>query len=135
MQTSVSPIFLFAMLAGVLALVAIATAFRLRPSKQSRIGFVVAVSPALLMVSLFYSLAIHMHQTLGAWPTSIGERGFPAPLVTHCYIATNYFGVMILVSIFVWPVAFLVCALIRRWRVCIYYLSAYALSCLVCFGA
>jgi hypothetical protein len=135
MQTSVSPIFLFAMLAGVLALVAIATAFRLRPSKQSRIGFVVAVSPALLMVSLFYSLAIHMHQTLGAWPTSIGERGFPAPLVTHCYIATNYFGVMILVSIFVWPVAFLVCALIRRWRVCIYYLGAYALSCLVCFGA
>jgi len=135
MQTSVSPILLVAMLAGILAVVAIVVAFRMRPSKQSRIGFVVAVLPALLMFSLFYSLAFHMHHSLGGWPTSIGEIGFPAPLVTHGNIATTYFGVLFLVSIFVWPVAFLLCLLVRRWRVYLYYLGVYALACLVCFGA
>ncbi|EEF59023.1 hypothetical protein [Pedosphaera parvula] len=135
MQTSVSPILLFAMLAGILGLAAIVVAFCLRPTKQSRIGFTVAVLPALLMLALFYSLAIHMHQSLGAWPTSIGERGFPAPLVTHGYIAVNYFGVLVMGSIFVWPVAFLLCLAIRRWRVCLYYLGVFALTCLVCFGA
>ena len=135
MQTSVSPILLFAMLAGILALVAIGVSFRVRPSNQSRIGLIAAVLPALLMLLLFYSLAIHMHQSLGAWPSSIGERGFPARLVIHGHIAVNYFSIFVLVSIFAWPIAFLLCALIRRWRVCIYYLGVYALACLVCFGA
>src|ERR1051326_8008973 len=96
MQTSISPILLFAMLAGILALAAIAIAFRMRPTKQSRIGFTIAVLPALLMLALFYSLAIHMHQSLGAWPTSIGERGFPAPLVTHSAVTANLFVVLLL---------------------------------------
>jgi hypothetical protein len=135
MQTSVSPILLFAMLAGILGFAAIVVAFSSRPAKQSRIGFSVAVLPALLMLVSFYSLAIHMHRSLGAWPTSIGERGFPAPLATHAYIAANCFGVLMLVSIFAWPVAFLLCLAIRRWRVCLYYLGVYALACLVSFGA
>ncbi len=123
------------MLAGMLALAAIVVAFRMRPTRQSRIGFIVAVLPALLMLALFYSLAIHMHQSLGSWPTSIGESGFPAPLVTHGYIAAYYFGVLMLVSIIAWPVAFLLCLAIRRWRVHLYYLGLYALTCLLCFGA
>ncbi|HPY31888.1 MAG TPA: hypothetical protein PLT00_15455 [Verrucomicrobiota bacterium] len=135
MQTATSPILLFALLAGIPALAAIVVAFRMRPARQSRIGFIVAVSPSLLMLAFFYSLAIHMHQSLGAWPTSIGERGFPAPLITHASIATGYFGILLLVSIFAWPVAFLLCLLIRRWRVCLYYLGVYALACLLCFGA
>ena len=135
MQTSVSPILFFALLAGILSMVAVAVTFRLRPSKQSRIGIIVAVLPALLMLSLFYSLAIHMHQSLGAWPTSIGERGFPATLITHGIIAVNYFCVLVLVSTFGWPVAFLLCLAVRRRGFCLYYLGVYALGCLVCFGA
>jgi len=135
MQTSVSPILLVAALAGILALVAIVVAFRMRPAKQSRIAVAAAVLPALLMLSLFYSLAIHMHQSLGAWPSSIGERGFPARLVIHGSIAAHYFTILALVSIFAWPVTFLLCALIRRWRVCVYYLGVYAFACLVCFAA
>jgi hypothetical protein len=135
MQTSVSPILLIAMLAGILALVAIVVAFRMRPAKQSRIALAAVTLPALLMVALFYSLAIHMHQSLGGWPSSIGERGFPASLITHASIATNYFTILLLVSIFAWPVTFLLCLLIRRWRVCVYYLGAYVFACLVCFGA
>ena len=135
MQISASPILLVAMLAGILALVAIVVAFRMRPAKQSLIAVAAAVLPALLMLALFYSLAIHMHQSLGGWPASIGERGFPASLTTHGYIATTYFSILLLVSIFAWPISFLFCLLIRRWRVCVYYLGVYALSCLVCLGA
>src|SRR3954462_5807830 len=131
MQTSILPVFIFEILAGILGVVAIVVAFRLRPPKQSRIGLILAMLAALIMLALFDSLAIHMHQSLGAWPTSIGERGFPAPLVTHGYIAVNYFGVLVLGSIFVWPVAFLLCLAIRRWRVCLYYLGVFALTCLV----
>jgi len=135
MQTSISSILLLCGLAGVPVLTAIVVAFRMRPAKQSRTGVAAAVLPALLMLGLFYSLAIHMHQSLGAWPTSIGERGFPTGLITHGSIATNYFTILLLVSIFTWPVAFLLCALIRRWRVCVYYLGVYAFACLVCFGS
>ena len=75
-----------------------------------------------------------MHQSLGAWPSSIGERGFPPRLVTHGSIAANYFTVLLLASVFAWPVAFLIRVVIRRWRLC-YYLGVYAFTCLVCFGA
>src|SRR2546421_10066810 len=112
MQTSASPIVFFAVLVGILALVAIVMAFRMRPAKQYRIAVVVAMLPALLMLALFYSLAVHMHETLGAWPACIGERGFPPRLITHGSVATNYFTIWLLVSIFAWPVAFLLCALI-----------------------
>ena len=136
MQTSVSPILLVAVLAGVLALIALfVVAFRMRPARQSRIAVAAALLPAFVMLALFYSLAIHMHLSLGAWPSSIGERGFPATLITHGYIATNYFAILLLISMFVWPVSFLLCALIRRWRVGVYYLGIYAFACLVCLGA
>ena len=69
--------------AGVLALVAIVVAFRLRPTKRSRIGLAAAVFPALLMLASFYSLAIHLHHSLGTWPASIGDRDFPQLLITH----------------------------------------------------
>ena len=103
--------------------------------KHSPVAVAAAVLPALLMLVLFYSLAIHMHRSLGGWPTSIGEGGFPAALIAHGSVAANYFMILVLVSIFAWPVAFLMCWLIRRWRVCVYYLGIYALSCLACFGA
>lgn len=134
MQPSLSPIQLLAILAVILGLAAMVVAFRLRFIKKSRIGVIVAVLPATLMLTLFYSLAMHMHQSLGAWPTSIGDRGFPAPLVTHGSIAVNYFCILALVSVFVWPVVFLLCLVIRRWRVCLYYLGLYAFACFVCFG-
>jgi hypothetical protein len=76
-----------------------------------------------------------MHQSLGAWPTAIGDRGFPSPLIAHDSIATKYFTFLLVVSIFAWPAAFLLCVLIRRWRVCVYYLGVYAFACLVSFGA
>lgn len=135
METFASPVLLLAILAGILALGAIVVSRRTRPARRSRIAVAAAVLPALVMIALFYSLAIHMHQVLGAWPASIGERGFTASLMTHASIATNVFIILTLVNMFAWPVAVLLCLLIRRLRVCVYYLCVYAFACLVCFGA
>ena len=135
MQTQWSPILLLGMLAGVLGLVAIVISFRMQHAKRSRVALAIAVLPSLLMVSLFYSLAVHMYQSLGAWPESIGELGFPVPLVAHVHIAVNYCVIFFLVCIFAWPVGFVLCLLIRRWRVWLYYLGVYALACFVCLGA
>jgi len=135
MQTSINPILLVEIVVGILSLSAIVVGIRMRPAKQSRIAVAIAVLPALLMLVLFYSLAIHMHLSLGAWPSSIGERGFPEPLITHGYIATNYFALLFLISFIVWLPTFLLCLLVRRWRVGCYYLAVYALTCLACFGA
>lgn len=104
-------------------------------TKKSRIALGVAVSPALLMLTLFYSLAIHMHQSLGGWPTSIGERGFPSALMIHSALATGYFSILVLASVLAWPVAVLACMGIRRCRFMLNYLGMYALSCLVCYVA
>jgi len=49
----------------------------------SRKGIVIAALPGVLMISLFYTLAIHMHRALGAWPASLGKRGFPPSLALH----------------------------------------------------
>ena len=122
-------------LAGILAMAAVVASFRMRPARPSRIAVAFAALPATLMLILFYSLAIHMRQSLGAWPTSIGERGFAGPLIAHCSIATNYFSVFLLVSILAWPITFLLCSLIGRWRVCVYYLGVYGFACLACIGS
>ncbi len=134
MQSSVSPVLLVVLLAGVLALAGIVVAFRMRPAQQSAVAVAIAALPALVMLLLFYSLAIHMRQSLGSWPTSIGELGFPATLTAHCGIAQDCFSFLLL-SMLAWPIIFLVCLLIRRWRVCVYYLGIYALACLSCIGA
>lgn len=136
MQNFTLPIILLIlMLAGMLALASVFVSFRLRPIKQSYLAVAAAVLPAVLMLALFYSLAAHLHHYLGAWPPSIGDRDFPQALRTHEWIAESYFMVLLLFTVFVWPLAYALCAAIRRWRVCLYYLGVYAFSCLVCFGA
>ena len=122
--------------AGIIALAISILAFRARiATKPFRTGVVLAVLPAVGMAGLFYSLAIHMRCVLGAWPVSIGERGFPPSLIAHGQIACDYFAIIFLASVFVWPIVFLLCYFIRRWRVAIPCLGAYALSFVVCFGS
>jgi hypothetical protein len=126
-----------AMFIGVLLLwlTSIIAAFRMRASaKYSRIGSIAAASPPLVMVALFYSLMIHMRLVLGGWPAFNGERNFSHALLLHSLITENYFSILVMLSGLIWPVIFIVCAAIRRWRPCIYYLGIYAFSFLVCFG-
>jgi len=82
---------------------------------------------------LFYSLAIHMHQSLGAWPTSIGELGFPPALITHIAVTVN-FVIALFLSIFVLPIPILACLLVERWRRFAVYFVVYAGCVLFCFA-
>jgi hypothetical protein len=94
--------------------------------RVSRTGIIISAAPGLLALALFYSLAIHMYQSFGAWPSGIGERGFPAALSTHAAVATNYFWVTLVLSIFLLPVAILVCLFVSRWRRFVPYFALYA---------
>ena len=71
MQTSAGSTLLLTAVAILLLQGGIALAFRMRPARQSRMAIAAAVLPPLLMLALFYSLAVHMYQALGAWPASI----------------------------------------------------------------
>lgn len=118
-----------------LALASVVVAFRMRPAKPSRSGLAVAILLPLVMLVLFYSLAIHIHCHFGKWPAGIGDRDFPPSLLVHEHVSDFSFMVLLLFSLFVWPVAYMICAVVRRWRVALYYLGIYALAFLVCFGA
>jgi len=119
--------------AGVLALIAIVVAFRMRAQKHSYVATALAALPGFVMLGLYYSLAIHMRQSLGEWPSAIGEHGFPAALITHVSVARNYCFTLLLLSIFVWPAAFILCT-VDRLRGFLFYLGVYAFSFLVCVG-
>jgi hypothetical protein len=87
------------------------------------------------MLGLFYSLAFHMRWRLGAWPESIGEAGFPASLATHAHIAETYLEAFVLVSIFLWPIAFMLCMAVRPWRKFARFAGLYAFWFALCFGS
>ena len=84
------------------------------------------------MLLLFYSLAIHMYSSLGGWPTSIGNSGFPKPLEIHGEIAIGFFGLLLLSNMLLWPAMMVVCFLKIKWRCWIPYLTIYAISFVIC---
>ena len=86
------------------------------------------------MLGLFYSLAIHMRYGLGAWPTSIGTRGFPAALITHGQLTWNFCSTLLAASLFTLPVAILVCLVVTRWRRFVVYFALYGIVYVICWG-
>ena len=102
--------------------------------KLSRTGLIIAAAPAVAMLLVYYSLAIHMHQALGGWPTSIGERGFPPGLLLHANIDMYFCVALICSVVFVAPVAAIVCGVSRHWRRFLPYLGLYVLSCVIAAG-
>src|SRR5262245_49632957 len=87
-----------------------------RRMKASGKGIVASVLPGLTMLGMFYSLAFHMYRSLGGWPTAIGERGFPASLVTHADVTMYFFIALICSNTFVLPAAIVACGLHSYWR-------------------
>jgi hypothetical protein len=59
--------------------------------------------------ALFFTLALHVHRSLGGWPETIGTRGFPEALVRHDGATSAAFGVL-LVGLALSPIALLLCA-------------------------
>jgi len=85
------------------------------------------------MLGLFYSLAMHMYQSLGSWPAAIGERSFPPSLITHANITVDIF-IILFFSIFILPVPIIVCLFVKRWRRFVPYFALYALLFIICWG-
>ena len=102
--------------------------------KLSPKGIVIAAAPAITMLFVYYSLAIHMHQALGSWPTSIGERGFPTHLILHAKIDMYFCIVLIWSVLFILLVGVIVCAVVCPWKRFLPYLGVYVLSCVITAG-
>jgi hypothetical protein len=96
-------------------------------------GIFFSALPSLGMLALFYSLAFHMHQSLGSWPTSIGERGFPAPLLAHVAIAGYYTIAVGLLTVFGGPILFLMFVSRASWRPMLRYLLLHVGSLIACW--
>ena len=96
-------------------------------------GIVIAALPGITTLLLFYSLAIHMRESLGGWPSSIGERGFPRVLVFHSAITVDLFTALLL-TLFLLPTPILICLFVERWRRFMVYFAVYAGALLLCFA-
>ena len=97
-------------------------------------GVFIATLPYLLALLLFYSLAVHMHQSLEGWPERIGTNGFPPALLMHDQIQGAYISYLLLFTIFVVPAIILVCLLVSRWRHLVVYFVLHLVSLPVCYG-
>src|SRR5690348_272975 len=102
--------------------------------KISHSGIVASSAPPLVLLTLFYSLVFHMHQSLGGWPNSIGTSGFPRLLVAHAGITADLFGVLLLSSVFLAPAVIAVCLATPRWRPNTGYFILYVVMFFVCWG-
>ena len=100
----------------------------------SRIAIFSAALPSVLMLALFYSLAIHMRRSLGGWPNSIGEDGFPPSLLGHSAVTILFFEILLLINLFVVPVAIVTCATVKRWRCFVPYLALFVFLFVVSWG-
>src|SRR3954471_16687004 len=101
---------------------------------SQRRGMILSALPSVIMLLLFYSLAFHMHQTLGAWPSSIGERGFPHALAAHATITVDFCIALAVFTAFVLPACILVCLFVARWRRFVPYLALFGMLSIVCWG-
>jgi len=104
-----------------------------RMDRKMKTGIVISILPYLLALMLFYSLAIHMNQSLGGWPERIGTDGFPQALLIHDKIQGSYISYLFLFTIFVVPAIILVCLLVSRWRHLVVYFVLYLVSLPVCY--
>jgi len=130
-STFTNPLFLISLsILGTLAALAWALS-RGQGSSSSRKGLVLSASPGLLALVAFFSLALHLHSSLGDWPDNLGMEGLTQALVTHYNIAMWLFTAAILLAIGM-PLALLVCALAPRLRAHMIYPSLCGAACWLC---
>jgi hypothetical protein len=92
-----------------------------------------SVLPGMIMVLSFYALALHMHASLGGWPKSIGEAGFPPALAKHASWTFWYFEAILLAVIFGGPIFLGLCSFISRLRRFLAHISLFGASFVLCF--
>jgi hypothetical protein len=102
--------------------------------KISGKGAAICSLPGVTSLALFYSLALHMHQSLGTWPASIGEAGFPRSLVLHADLCFYFFLALVLSGVFVAPAMLAVCLATPQWRRAVPYFVLYVIIFFACWG-
>ena len=96
------------------ALVAALVAVRFREESSPR-ALVAALAVPVGALALFFTLALHVHRSLGGWPETIGTRGFPEALLRHDGATSAAFGVLV-IGLALSPIALLFCAAAPRLR-------------------
>ena len=91
--------------------------------KERKRTFIIAVMPWSLALGLYWSLAIHLYLSFGGWPEMYGTTGFSSALLLHANIQYNYLMFLSLLTLFVCPVMFLLCLLIKRLKKLVIYPS------------
>ena len=124
-----------AVLIGGPGLIALFLGIHLRRSTPKPLLTLLAVAPSALLLGLFYSLAVHMHQTLGGWPASIGNNGFSSSLNIHDGVTSWYFGLTLLLNLTLMPLLMLISTGLRQTRGALYYLGMNAVVFCVANGA
>jgi hypothetical protein len=100
----------------------------------SKKALFLSTTPGLILLVLFYSLAAHMFFSLGQWPDSIGENGFPRLLVFHASLSTGYFSFLYLLTVYVAPGIFVLLLTIKPWRKFSLCLVAHVITFWVVYG-
>jgi len=98
-----------------------------------KVGIFIAILPYFVALLLYYSLAIHMHQSLDGWP-GIGTDGFPSALLIHAKFQTAYITYLSVMTVFVVPLMILLCLMVPRWRYLAFYFAVHLVSLPLCFG-
>ena len=95
----------------------------------------IALAPSLLMLALFCSFGVQLHNHFSGWPPTRGIEGFSPSLLAHACLAEYYFGAWIFVSLLLWPIVFVTFSIVRRCRSWLIYLSLHSFAFVISFIA
>ena len=95
---------------------------------------VIAMLPPVVGLALFYSLAVHLYFSLGYWPDWNEGKEISPALMLHEKIQMGWFAAVGLASVYLWPVAMVVCAAAPKTRWILVYLAIFTLTTLACLG-
>ena len=102
----------------------------IRRYRYSKSNILFLLLPGLINLTAFYSLALHMHLTLGEWP-GIGTDGFPDTLLVHYALMTYPFFISFFFPLILFGPLWILFYLIKPIRPWLDKLAAFGVSCVV----
>lgn len=97
--------------------------------KISRLGLAVSALPGLFALGVFFSLAVHVH--LIGWQLSSIPLGYwPPAIESHFSFANLCYILLHLSTVYIAPVALIVCLAVSAWRRFAIYIGVYMLVCI-----
>ena len=93
----------------------------------TRSGLLLAATPSILWLLLYFALAAHLRLGLGRWPDSIGDNPDTPLFQMHTELVWMYFTAL-LFSLFAVPLIIAVLVFLPRCRRFVVHLVAYSIS-------